>query len=110
MTMTVDRPVRRPRGRSVLLEIAARRRADLAIELAGTTLRELGRAAAAVSDPRPVALRLARPGLHVIAEIKRRSPSAGPLVDGPLDVADRARAYAAGGTAMISVLAVPPAA
>ena len=107
MTMTVDRPVRRPRGRSVLLEIAERRRADLSIELAGTTLRELGRAAAAASDPRPVALRLARPGLHVIAEIKRRSPSAGPLVDGPLDVADRARAYAAGGAAMISVLVEP---
>ena len=107
MTATIERPVRRPRGRSVLLEIAERRRADLAVELAGTTLRELGRAAAAASEPRPVALRLARPGLHVIAEIKRRSPSAGSLADGPLDVADRARAYAAGGASMISVLVEP---
>ena len=63
----------------MLHEIAERRRADLAVELAGTTLRELGRAAAAAPDPRSVALRLARPGLHVIAEIKRRSPSAGAL-------------------------------
>ncbi len=107
MTATIDRAVRRPRGRSVLLEIAERRRADLSAELAGTTLRELGRAAAAASEPRPVALRLARPGLHVIAEIKRRSPSAGSLAEGPLDVADRARAYAAGGASMISVLVEP---
>jgi tryptophan synthase beta subunit len=107
MTVTIERAVRRPRGRSVLVEIAERRRADLAVELAGTTLRELGRAAAAASEPRPVALRLARPGLHVIAEIKRRSPSAGSLAEGPLDVADRARAYAAGGASMISVLVEP---
>ena len=70
-------------------------------------MRELGRAAAAAADPRPVALRLARPGLHVIAEIKRRSPSAGSLAEGPLDVADRARAYSAGGASMISVLVEP---
>ena len=107
MTTAVDRPARRPRGRSVLLEIADRRRADLSAELAGTTLRELGRAAAAAAEPRPVALRLARPGLHVIAEIKRRSPSAGSLAEGPLDVADRARAYSAGGASMISVLVEP---
>ena len=52
-------------------------------------------------------MRLARPGLHVIAEIKRRSPSAGSLAEGPLDVADRARAYAAGGASIISVLVEP---
>jgi tryptophan synthase beta chain len=107
VTVAIGRPIRRARGRSVLHEIADRRRADLAVELAGTTLRELGRAAAAAPDPRPVALRLARPGLHVIAEIKRRSPSAGLLAEGPLDVADRARAYAAGGASMISVLVEP---
>ncbi len=107
MTMTTERPVRRAKGRSVLQEIAERRRADLAIELAGTNLRELGRAAAAGPEPRPVALRMARPGLHVIAEIKRRSPSAGSLSDTPVDVADRARAYAAGGASMISVLVEP---
>ena len=44
------------------------------------------------------------PGLHLIAEIKRRSPSAGALADGDLDVASRARAYQAGGAAVISVL------
>ncbi|MET0772789.1 MAG: hypothetical protein ABWZ82_06880, partial [Candidatus Limnocylindrales bacterium] len=96
MTVTALPPTT-ARARSVLREIARRRRADLATELAGRTLRELGRDAARAPDPRPVALRFARPGTHVIAEIKRRSPSAGALTDAPLDVADRARAYAAGG-------------
>ncbi|MEZ4596878.1 MAG: hypothetical protein R3C32_08565 [Chloroflexota bacterium] len=91
----------------MLRAIADRRRADLAAELAGRSLRDLTRAAGRAPDPRPVALRLARPGTHVIAEIKRRSPSAGALVDAPVDVADRARAYAAGGAAMISVLLEP---
>ncbi len=91
----------------MLLEIADRRRADIAAELAGTSIRQLGRLAAAASEPRSVALRLVRPGLHVIAEIKRRSPSAGSLHEGRLDVADRARAYAAGGASIISVLTEP---
>src|SRR5690348_15593795 len=107
MTVSVAAPTRSRRGPSVLHEIADRRRADLAAELVGTSLRDLARAAAAAPEPRPVALRLARPGCHVIGEIKRRSPSAGALVDGPIDVADRARAYAAGGAAMLSVLVEP---
>jgi indole-3-glycerol phosphate synthase len=55
-----------------------------------------------VSVPRRPALR--RPGsLALIAEIKRRSPSAGALST-RLDVTERARAYATAGAAMISVL------
>jgi len=42
-------------------------------------------------------------GLALIAEIKHRSPSAGPL-SRALSPADRARAYVAGGAAMVSVL------
>ncbi|MBX3030979.1 MAG: tryptophan synthase subunit beta [Chloroflexi bacterium] len=95
------------RHRSVVHEIAARRRSDLVAELGDRGLRALGRLAATAPDPRPVALRLARPGLHVITEIKRRSPSAGALIDVPVDVADRARAYAAGGASMVSVLVEP---
>jgi indole-3-glycerol phosphate synthase len=61
-----------------------------------------------------VASRLARPGrsdgplpLRLITEIKRRSPSAGPLSTA-LSVAERAIAYARGGASMISVLADAP--
>jgi len=50
------------------------------------------------------ALRDARQrGLAVIAEVKRRSPSLGPLVD-HLDVPDLVEAYAAGGATALSVL------
>lgn len=49
---------------------------------------------------------LVAPGLSVIAEVKRRSPSAGDLAV-TLDPSDQARRYAAGGAAAISVLTEP---
>jgi indole-3-glycerol phosphate synthase len=49
---------------------------------------------------------LRAPGLAVIAEIKRSSPSAGPIAVG-IDVAAQAQAYVAGGAAAISVLTEP---
>jgi tryptophan synthase beta chain len=91
----------------VLDEIAARRRQDIERELGGRSLAELARAAASAPDPRDAIGRLLRPGLHLIAEIKRRSPSAGALSDEHLDVPARARAYAAGGASAISVLVEP---
>lgn len=48
---------------------------------------------------------LARPGLSVVAEIKRGSPSAGALAD--LDPVEAARAYRRGGAAALSVLTEP---
>ncbi len=54
-----------------------------------------------------MAARFARPGLHLIAEIKRSSPSAGKLAAKRLNVAERARAYQAGGASLISVLVEP---
>jgi len=91
----------------VLGEIAERRRADVVAELADRPLRELERAARAAAPPRDATPPLLRPGLHVIAEAKRRSPSAGVLASPSDDVVARARAYAAGGAAIVSVLVEP---
>jgi len=102
-SLTAGRAARR----NVVLEIAARRRADLATELDGRTSRDLARAAAAAGTPREVLLRLARPGLHLIAEVKRSSPSAGALAGAGEDPIARARAYEAGGASVISVLCEP---
>ena len=70
---------KRPRKRNVVAEIAERRRADIRDEMARLTLDDHLAIAAATQPPRPILDRLAAPGLHVIAEIKRRSPSAGEI-------------------------------
>ena len=96
------------RGRAaasnVVAEIAARRREDLASALeSAPSDADL----AALPPPRPIIERLAAPGLHLIAEIKRSSPSAGRIVSSGEDIVARARAYEAGGAAAISVLCEP---
>ena len=58
---------------------------------------------AAAGPPSRFAAALRGKGLSVIAEIKRRSPSKGPLVP-DLDVARTVRAYAEGGASAISCL------
>jgi tryptophan synthase beta subunit len=98
-------PARDRRG--VVGEIADRRLADLRPELDALDASELERAVKGAPAPRPFALRLAAPGLHLIAEIKRRSPSAGAIAAEREDVVARARAYQAGGAAAISVLCEP---
>jgi indole-3-glycerol phosphate synthase len=65
----------------------------------------LGRAAAA-GPIRPFDVALAGSGLSVIAEIKRRSPSAGDIAPG-LDPALLASRYVEGGAAAVSVLTEP---
>src|SRR4051794_21156180 len=90
----------------VVADIAARRLADVVPELDALGREGLRRAVAAAPSPRPVAEELAQPGLHLIAEVKRRSPSAGDIAAAD-DAVTRARAYAAGGAALISVLCEP---
>jgi indole-3-glycerol phosphate synthase len=96
----------RRRGESVVRTIAERRAADLREQLDGTSRQAMARAALMAAPPRDLLGRLAQPGLHVIAEVKRRSPSAGSLA-APRSVIDQARAYEAGGAAAISVLCEP---
>jgi tryptophan synthase beta chain len=104
-------PLGRAGGRGsragVVREIADRRLADIRPLLEALGTAELRRRVAAAPEPRPFARRLAEPGLHVIAEIKRRSPSAGTIAAAGDDVLVRAGAYATGGAAAISVLCEP---
>jgi indole-3-glycerol phosphate synthase len=88
---------------SVLDEIVAGVRTDLAQRQAATSEADLRAALADVDPPRDPMPLLRAPGSSVIAEVKRRSPSKGDLAEIP-DPAALARLYAAGGAAAISVL------
>lgn len=88
---------------SVLNEIIAGVREDLAVRQLAVSLDDLKRAAArqlTALDPMPG---YRAPGVSVIAEVKRSSPSMGSLAD-ISDPAALAVAYARGGAATISVL------
>ena len=66
-------------------------------------LGELERIASTRAEGRPFAEALSRPGTSLIAEHKRRSPSAGVIREGAT-VVDIARAYERGGAAALSIL------
>ena len=87
----------------VLDDIVVGVREDLAERQSRRSLADLMDAVAAMPPTRPVVDAFAAPGLSVIAEVKRRSPSKGALADIP-DPAALASEYAAGGAAAISVL------
>ncbi|HYH53298.1 MAG TPA: indole-3-glycerol phosphate synthase TrpC [Solirubrobacterales bacterium] len=55
-------------------------------------------------EGRPFNEALVRPGLSLIAEFKRRSPSAGALASDSIDLAAQVSAYERGGAAALSVL------
>jgi len=85
----------------VLDEIVARTKADLPSLLAREAS-VMARAEAA-GLTRAFRAALSDPGLSVIAEVKRRSPSRG-TIDADLDPVDQAKRYARGGAAAVSVL------
>ena len=88
---------------SVLDDIVAGVRTDLAARESVTGLADLRAALADVDPPRDPMPHFRAAGSSVIAEVKRRSPSKGDLAD-ITDPAALARQYAAGGAAAISVL------
>src|SRR5687768_18122408 len=85
---------------SVLDDIVAGVRIDLAERESVTSLPDLRAALADVDPPRDPMPHLRAPGSSVIAEVKRRSPSKGDLAD-IADPAALATQYAAGGAAAI---------
>ncbi|WP_433508361.1 indole-3-glycerol phosphate synthase TrpC [Pseudonocardia halophobica] len=88
---------------SVLDSIVEGVREDLAAREAAVDFAEIKRRAAAAAPPRDVMAALNEPGVGVIAEVKRRSPSKGALATIP-DPAVLAQAYAENGARVISVL------
>src|SRR5438270_6310283 len=80
--------------------VAAHRRAAAADT---RTLKKLERAALNASPVRPFRAALAAPGIGIIAEVKRRSPSKGDLAP-DLVPAVLAKAYETGGADCLSVL------
>ncbi|HOW94030.1 MAG TPA: indole-3-glycerol phosphate synthase TrpC [Mycolicibacterium fallax] len=88
---------------SVLDSIIDGVRADVAARQSVIGMAEIKAAAEAAAPPRDVLAALREPGIGVIAEVKRASPSRGALAN-IADPADLARAYQDGGARIISVL------
>ena len=88
---------------NILQEICEATRERVAGRRAVVPEAELAAALVPRGEARPFRSALERPGLSVIAEFKRRSPSAGEIRPGS-DAAQVAQAYEAGGAAALSVL------
>jgi len=95
---------------TILDQIVETKRAELAARQKARPLADVRRAAAAAPAPRDfhAALTAEPPrGVHLIAEIKRKSPSAG-LIRPDFDLLAIARSYHAAGASAVSVLTDEP--
>lgn len=92
---------------TVLDRILDRTARDVAERKRVTLVAELERKAMGQPSPRSLATAIGGPGVSVIAEIKRGSPSRG-VFPVTIDVADVAASYTTGGAAAISVLTDTP--
>ncbi|HEX78347.1 MAG TPA: indole-3-glycerol phosphate synthase TrpC [Dehalococcoidia bacterium] len=90
----------------ILDEIVASTRRRLAVCQRQTPLKGLRLRAEAAPPPRDFESAITNGGLHLIAELKRASPSLGDI-KADLDVASLAQAYARGGASALSVLTEP---
>ncbi|MCY3802236.1 MAG: indole-3-glycerol phosphate synthase TrpC [Chloroflexi bacterium] len=88
---------------TILDEIVVHKGAEVALASEATPQSLLMERAASLPRPRGFARALSTPGVSVIAEFKRASPSAGAFGTG-LDPATTAREYEGGGAAALSVL------
>jgi indole-3-glycerol phosphate synthase len=91
---------------SVLERIVEDTRDEVGRRRAKVPLARLEAAVAGRPEGRPFSEALLRPGISVIAEHKRRSPSAGAIREGS-SVEDVVRAYERGGAAALSILTEP---
>ncbi len=87
----------------ILDEICAYKKEEVARRKAAVPIEELEEVAARIRPPRDFRQALRMDGISLIAEIKRRSPSKGMLLEN-LDAAELASVYEASGARAISVL------
>ena len=92
---------------SKLEELVGAAREDVERRKAAVPVEDLREAVGTLSGSRPFSEALVRPGLSLIAEFKRRSPSAGEI-GGGATVAEVCAAYERGGAAALSVLTDEP--
>lgn len=88
---------------TILDEITRRKRGEIARDKAAMSLAAIHAEMATAPPPRDFAAALGVPGISLIAEVKRASPSKGVLRP-DLDPVTLARAYEASGAASVSVL------
>jgi indole-3-glycerol phosphate synthase len=93
---------------SRLEELVAAAREGVERRRAAAPLDDLRAQLGTSGGARPFNEALVRPGLSLIAEFKRRSPSAGALAPESIDVAVQVAAYERGGAAALSVLTDNP--
>lgn len=91
----------------ILDEICAKKREEVAARKATAPLKKLQEAAAETPPPRRFLAALREPGISMIAEIKRASPSKGVFVEN-VDAVELAAVYERSGARAVSVLTDEP--
>lgn len=93
---------------TTLRDIVDAVRVDLERRKSEVPQADLERAISTQPEGRPFSEALARPGICLVAEYKRRSPAAGDLPHGNKPVGGLVRAYESGGAAALSILTDGP--